>query len=279
VVGNKGKLPGKELDGTWPAWLKENLERKCDPAQLLEILLKNGFALHSIRAHMGSSFPDTSPLASTDYQAIASVRLTRADSGLNVQAVPVENVQLYTLEEFMTEAECDHVANIAAAHLRPSTVTTGEYGYRTSSTSDLSLLNDPYIKALDERIARTVGIQLPYSEGIQAQRYEIGQEFREHTDYFEEGTQEYATYAGDRGQRTWTFMVYLNDCPAGGGTSFLRLNKIFLPRTGMALIWNNLTVDGKTNPATLHAGLPIEAGHKIIITKWFRTRGTGPMFY
>jgi prolyl 4-hydroxylase len=45
------------------------------------------------------------------------------------------------------------------------------------------------------------------------------------------------------------------------------------------VIWNNLRPDGTVNPDTLHAGMPVLAGHKIIITKWFRERGSGPMFY
>lgn len=268
-------------DSSWTDWLRTNLERKCDPNELIEILKANGFDLVTIRRNMDSLSPVTSPpvIALPDYAAIARTRLTRHDSGLmSVQQVLSDKVQLYMLEKFMTEEECDRIVEIAGLQLRPSTVTTGEKNYRTSSTSDLSLLNDPAVKALDEKIARALGICLPYSEGIQAQRYEVGQEFRQHTDYFEKGTQEYATFAGSRGQRTWTFMVYLNNCQAGGGTNFVALNKIFMPRKGMALVWNNLLPDGRPNPDTLHAGMPVEAGHKIIITKWFRDRGTGPMF-
>jgi prolyl 4-hydroxylase len=38
----------------------------------------------------------------------------------------------------------------------------------------------------------------------------------------------------------------------------------------MAVIWNNLYPDGTPNPDTLHQGMPVKAGHKAIITKWFR---------
>ena len=37
--------------------------------------------------------------------------------------------------------------------------------------------------------------------------------------------------------------------------------------------------DGTPNAATLHSGEPVTSGHKIIITKWFRELGSGPMFY
>ena len=44
----------------------------------------------------------------------------------------------------------------------------------------------------------------------------------------------------------------------------------FQPEQGMALLWHNLNVDGSPNYDTMHAGLPIVAGEKYIITKWFR---------
>lgn len=281
--------PRRALDGTWPAWLQENLDRKCDPEQLLGILLRNGFSPASIKSHMGSLFPEKSSFLegipfeaqkpAFDYAAIANTRVARMDSGLKAQRVMSDKLQLYVIEDFMSAEECRRVIDISASHLRPSTTTTGEKGYRTSSTSDLGLLNDAFVKKMDEKIARAVGLRLAYSEGIQAQRYEVGQEFRQHTDYFAPGSTEYAKYAGARGQRTWTFMVYLNDGMKGGGTRFVAIDRVFTPRLGMALVWNNLYPDGRPNYDTLHCGLPVEEGHKIIITKWFRERGNGPMFF
>ena len=43
-----------------------------------------------------------------------------------------------------------------------------------------------------------------------------------------------------------------------------------MPVPGMALAWNNLQADGTPNPFTLHEALPVEVGHKWVITKWFR---------
>jgi prolyl 4-hydroxylase len=281
----------KRLDTEWNRWLQENLDRKCDPESLLSILMSNGFSIDSIRLHMGLLFPAGSPLlldiesallsTDIDYSAIARCRLTRFDSGLAVQQVLTTKLQLYILDDFMNGDECNRMIEISSKHLRPSTVTTGDRdeGYRTSTTSDLGLLEDPYIQGLDERIARTLGIRLPYSESIQAQRYERGQEFKQHTDYFAPGTEEYDAYAGYRGQRTWTFMVYLNEGVTGGGTRFFAIDKTFIPRKGTAIVWNNLTGDGHPNLHTLHSGLPVKTGHKIIITKWFRERGNGPMFF
>jgi len=46
----------------------------------------------------------------------------------------------------------------------------------------------------------------------------------------------------------------------------------------MAIIWNSLNEDGSNNHNTLHQAYPVRTGVKSIITKWFRTKGQGPMF-
>lgn len=278
----------KSLDASWTGWLNENIQRGCNTEELLRILLQNAFDIRSIRAAMGVFYPANSPTAlraenrapdPIDYQAVAYPRLARAGSG--AVRFPTDKLQLYTIERFMSDAECDETVALINRHLRPSTVTisSSDRSFRTSQTSDMSLLGDPLVGRLDEAIAATLGVRLPYSEGIQAQRYDVGQQFKQHTDYFEPGTPEYAQHAGAHGNRTWTFMVYLNDVEAGGSTRFFALDHAFEPVKGMAVVWNSLRADGTVNPDSIHAGMPVEAGHKIIITKWFRERGVGPMLY
>jgi prolyl 4-hydroxylase len=65
-------------------------------------------------------------------------------------------------------------------------------------------------------------------------------------------------------------MIYLNDVESGGETAFVNVGLVLPPKAGMAVIWNNLYPDGTPNPDTLHQGMPVKAGHKAIITKWFR---------
>jgi prolyl 4-hydroxylase len=278
----------KRLDAQWSAWLGENIARGCNTEELLGILLRNAFDIRSIRSAMGVHFPEHSPLvpaaerravAPVDLATISSPRLAQPGSG----AVRVETskLQLYVLAGFMSDGECDALVDLIDEHLRPSTITlpSNDKYFRTSRTSDLSLVQSPLVSKLDVRIALTLGISPAYSEGIQAQRYDVGQEFKAHTDYFEPGTDEYVQYGGVKGNRTWTFMVYLNDVESGGATHFVALDRSFSPVKGTALAWNNLLADGTVNPDTLHAGLPVSAGRKLIITKWFRERGKGPMAY
>lgn len=287
------------MNQDWLDWTKLNLERGCDPAEVKGILENNGFSPAEIQAAMskqalpqiadkskdsdyvdsqGKPIPRNGKQPGLDYKKIANPNLLRNAA---LQKVDVADLQLYVLDDFMSAEECDAITDVMELSLRPSTITTGEdyAAFRTSSTCDLGHQSAKIVEKIDKRIARTLGIRLSWSEVIQGQKYEVGQEFKAHTDFFEPGSEEFKTFAGDMGQRTWTFMVYLNNTPKGGATYFTEADEMFYPVKGRAVIWNNLLEDGTTNPLTKHHGMPVEEGSKLIITKWFRDRGAGdPLF-
>jgi prolyl 4-hydroxylase len=43
----------------------------------------------------------------------------------------------------------------------------------------------------------------------------------------------------------------------------------------MLVLWNNMDEIGAPNEQTLHEGVPVTAGTKYIVTKWFRERFWG----
>ena len=196
----------------------------------------------------------------------------------HISASPIESVsaEIYEVRDFLSAEECQLLIDQIKSTLRPSTIaTSGEYdhSYRTSSTCDLGNINNPYVDEINRRICNFIGIDPSYGETLQGQHYLEGQEFKEHTDYFE-GSQ-LLEHDNGRGQRTYTFMIYLNDVNKGGTTEFHKLSKIFKPERGKALIWNNLNDDGTTNENTIHQAHPIIDGEKTIITKWFRQASNG----
>ena len=77
------------------------------------------------------------------------------------------------------------------------------------------------------------------------------------------------------GQRSITAMCFLNDVEQGGETAFTAIGISVPPERGKLLIWNNHTPTGLPNEQTMHAGTPVIAGTKYIITKWYRTRKWG----
>ena len=179
-------MSGKELDESWRGWLKENIERGCGAYDLYDRLTKRGFSQESIRDAMGDYYPEAAGEQGNDksdivdYESFASPRITRPDNGLNVMQFVSDKLQIFVLDDFLNDKECDRIVKVIHKHLRPSTVTreNEDKAYRTSTTSDLALLKAPVekkiVREMDKKIAQTLGISLPYSEGIQAQRYDVG---------------------------------------------------------------------------------------------------------
>lgn len=273
------------MDPQWLEWTRHNLARGCDVEELRAILTRHGFSQIDIAKALGQPTDGAAPqqpamAASIDYGALARPGLIANADQLGAIAIADDRVQLYQIPNFLDAARCAAIMSLMDAWLRPSTVTTGSLyaDFRTSQTCDLGQMNDPLVHEVDALIARTLGLNPLWGEATQGQKYQVGEEFKAHTDYFQPNTAEYAKFAGARGQRSWTFMIYLNDTEAGGATHFTRLNRTFYPEQGTALVWNNLLPDGAPNPDTEHHGMPVEAGTKSIITKWFRDRGPGEMF-
>ncbi|MFC0205415.1 prolyl hydroxylase family protein [Novosphingobium soli] len=197
-------------------------------------------------------------------------------SRANVQRFPSSRLDLFIMREFLPRERCEALIALIEANHRPSTVAdfNGDTNFRTSSTCDLPR-EIPIVADLAASLSRLSGIDLAYAEPLQGQRYEPGQEFKGHTDYFEPGASDYDKYCAVSGQRTWTFMIYLNAVEAGGATRFKVIDKMIQPEAGKLVGWNNRRPDGSPNPATLHHAMKVRKGRKYVITQWYRERPWG----
>lgn len=192
-----------------------------------------------------------------------------------VQRVPTRDLELFIFRDFLKPSTCTALIELIDAKRRPSDIADdiGIANFRTSETCDLDS-NNPLVAGVEQRIAALLGLNLDLSEPPQGQRYGPGQEFKAHTDTFEPGGYDFYLYTAERGQRTWTAMIYLNEPEDGGATRFKTIGKTIRPETGKLLAWNNLLPDGRPNVATLHQGMKVRRGTKYIVTKWFRERPT-----
>jgi prolyl 4-hydroxylase len=188
-----------------------------------------------------------------------------------VQRVPTARAEIFQVRRFIPNDLCKRLISLVEADRRPSTLAddNGDPGFRTSETCDLCSEN-PNVRILEDRFREFSGLDSAFGEPIQGQRYTAGQEFKPHTDYFDPFGTDYRTFCARSGQRTWTFMIYLNDVAAGGATRFKMLDKTFRPEAGKLLFWNNRLANGQVNPATLHHGMKVRKGLKYVITKWYR---------
>jgi prolyl 4-hydroxylase len=182
-------------------------------------------------------------------------------------------IELYVGDGFLNPETCREMCAKVDEGSFPSPLYEKEKheDVRTSYSCNLNVY-DPLITAIDMRIAELLGIERALGEPLQGQRYEQGQRFREHADFFYIDQPYWAEYEPHGGQRTWTAMIYLNEPEAGGATRFKLLDLNIEPKLGRILIWNNMALDGSPNPWTLHEGMPVEAGAKYIVTKWYRER-------
>lgn len=187
------------------------------------------------------------------------------------EALPGRPFALDLQPGFLSLAECAGLMALIDARRRPSTIAddNGEAGYRTSETCDL-FAGQPLVDAVNRRLDAIAPVPGSHGETLQGQRYAVGQEFRAHTDWFEPHGVDYARYCAESGQRVATLMVYLNVPEAGGDTRFFTLDRSIRPTAGLLVAWRNVDGRGLPDPASLHAGEPVRAGVKYIITKWYR---------
>jgi hypothetical protein len=202
----------------------------------------------------------------------------RAPEVRNVRAAP----RIRVVEGFASAAECDWLIERGKGRLRRAQVyrrdASGhtEVGNRTNTESDFTIVNADLVLALiRDRIAGSIGIDVRYFEMTKLLNYEPGQFFGMHADFQAPDTPALAREIETRGQRTATFLVYLNDDYAGGETDFPEISYRFKGRRGDALFFFNVLESGAPDYDTAHAGLPPASGMKWLLSQWVRSKPVG----
>lgn len=283
------------LPKDWQNWLQTSLQYGCARGKIHTVLRNEGFSDHLIQTEMHklSAAPKSTIPAQPSQAEAAQQSQRKAQTDQNKQSqnkqnqekkmnlpkrlqfsnaerVATPDVHMYIVPDFLNATECDAIIKHIRQYNTPSQVTTknGDEGFRTSSTCHMGDLQDVLISEVDSRICSYLNIPAGYGEPIQGQYYQVGQVFKAHTDYFD--VCDLPTFSEGQGQRTYTFMIYLNDVSSGGETTFPVIHQTFKPKQGLALIWDNLDAEGNPIYATLHESVAVKQGEKFIITKWFR---------
>jgi prolyl 4-hydroxylase len=197
----------------------------------------------------------------------------RLAANKDIYKLPTDLAEIFAMGDFMSPEECRRMIEMIDQVAKPSKVFDLAYGadYRTSYSGDVDP-GDPFVKKISRRIDDLLGLDTSWGETIQGQRYLPGQQFQAHCDWFFTDAKYWATEKTRGGQRSYTAMVFLNAVEDGGSTDFGHIGLSIEPKQGALLAWNNADAEGAPNPWTLHAGMPVKAGVKYIITKWYRTR-------
>nr|XP_023892476.1 probable prolyl 4-hydroxylase 3 [Quercus suber]XP_023892477.1 probable prolyl 4-hydroxylase 3 [Quercus suber] len=198
--------------------------------------------------------------------------------------------RVFIYHNFLSKEECEHIISLAKPHMRKSTIVDSKSGrgiesrVRTSFGMFLHRGQDKIIRDLERRIADFTLIPVEHGEGLQVLHYEVGQKYEPHFDFFHN-----ELYTRNGGQRLATLLMYLSDVEEGGETVFPAANQNFSsvpwwdelsecgkkglsvkPKMGDALLFWNMSPNGKLDPLSLHGSCPVIRGDKWSSTKWMR---------
>ncbi len=169
------------------------------------------------------------------------------------------NPLVITVDAVLCAEECDQlIARIEAAGPTEAPITTSAgFVMRPDLRNNTRVMfDDPALAAtLFERVRAHVPERLEgdwtlcgANERLRCYRYAPGQYFAPHFD---------GTFTRNSGERSLlTFMVYLNECEAGGHTGILDLDLTIAPKTGCALLFNH---------HLLHEGARVQRGVKYAV--------------
>jgi len=270
---------------SWREWVLSNLERRCEPRGMFERMVQNvwspddaaqaldlGLAQLGLPTQWRVSLPAIAPQGDVIDAMGQSVKvLARLD---RPRAALLDNV--------LSEQECAALIRYATDKgLKASGVVDRDTGQsvahqaRTSSSVFFTRAETPLIAAVELRLAALTGWPVANGEGLQVLRYEPGQQYKPHHDWFNPDNPGSASHLQRGGQRVGTTVMYLAPAQAGGGTRFPKAGLEVLPRAGGAIFFANLDAAGRTDDLSLHAGTPVLEGTKVVMTYWQREREFG----
>ncbi len=187
------------------------------------------------------------------------------------------NPRIFIFRNFLSDEECDHLIEKSRPSLRRSKVIDpdGTNGKLDNGRTSKSMFfpkphGDPIIEEIERRIALVTMTPPDCAESIQVVHYQTGEEYRPHYDYFIPSQKGSMVFLQNGGQRLSSFLMYLNTVEEGGETIFPKAQVKVRPVKGDALLFYDVTPDGKVDPTTFHGGAPVLKGEKWLATRWQR---------
>jgi prolyl 4-hydroxylase len=275
-------------------WIEHNLDRGCPPDQLIEGMIQQQFdpsiAKGLIRAFVDArtrGVPLTDDALRIDIPDAACVseppRIAAGHSiriGERVVSVVarVSRPVIAVLADVMSAEECRELVELGRPRLRPSTVVDPLSGvhrvaeYRDSEAMFFLPGETPLVAALEARFSTIMNLPIDHGEGLQMLRYGPGTRYEPHCDFLVPRNEASEQSLRRSGQRVSSLVVYLNDVPGGGETTFPHVGLSVAPRRGNGVYFEYCNSRGQVDAASLHAGAPVTHGEKWAVTNWMRER-------
>ncbi|XP_062188338.1 probable prolyl 4-hydroxylase 6 [Phragmites australis] len=239
-------------------------------------------------------------LAATGVVAVLLLTADDDDAGAVAPAPPFNSSRvkavswqprIFVYKGFLSDAECDHLVKLGKKKVQRSMVADNASGksvmstVRTSSGMFLDKRQDPVISRIEQRIAAWTFLPEENAENIQILRYEHGQKYDPHFDYFHDKVNQ-----ARGGHRYATVLMYLSTVEKGGETVFpnakgwesqpkddtfsecAQKGLAVKPVKGDAVLFFSLHVNGVPDPLSLHGSCPVIEGEKWSAPKWIHIR-------
>jgi hypothetical protein len=189
-----------------------------------------------------------------------------------------ESPMVAVRSDALSADDCAYLIKAAQGHLKRARVSLDRGGAelpgRSGSNAWLRYQDDARVRHIGQTIADWIGIPLANAEAIQVIHYGPEQKYGAHFDAYDLHTDKGQRCCAKGGQRLITCLIYLNDVPAGGSTSFPKLGLTVQAEKGKMLIFHNVDREdySKPHPLSLHGGDPVLEGEKWACNIWFHER-------
>lgn len=223
-------------------------------------------------------------IGATEFASLEAGRIDWDDAAKSVTLTPrrrspaaerlCDRPEITIVRNAVAPEICEYVIAHSAPRLGPSLVYNPQTDgmirdpLRNSATASLSPADlDLALVAVNRTIADAARCDARYGEFLSVLHYAPGQQYRPHFDCIPAGADR------DRnGQRVKTALLFLNDDYVGGETHFLAPDLKVKGGRGDILVFSNVDAEGRPDPKSRHAGVPVAHGEKWLGSKWFRDK-------
>jgi prolyl 4-hydroxylase len=144
---------------------------------------------------------------------------------------------------------------------------------RTNTTATFGMADVGCLHFLVQaRMAECCGMALTHFEAPAVLHYDVGEQITPHFDFIDPRLPDYQQQVRVQGQRSYTFLIYLNDAYEGGKTTFPELGIRHRGSIGEGLLFANIDAHDNPDLRMLHAGEPPTCGEKWILSQFIRRR-------
>ena len=258
----------------WQEWILRNLSRQCTPHSMFERMVSRVWTGADAAAALDAGLAELG-MGQVWRTPLPEIRLS-PDGPVKVLG-QLERPHAVLMDGLLSRQECleliayaEHKGLKASAVVDQQTGQSVAHQARTSSSVCLSRAETALVDAVENRLASLTNWPVSHGEGLQILRYEPGQQYRPHFDWFDPEKPGSASHLRRGGQRVGTTVIYLATAETGGGTQFPKAGLEVSPSIGGGVFFKNLDYAGKPDEMSLHAGTPVVQGTKIVMTYWQR---------